>query len=95
MRAACEAILQGDMMTALQELTPEALNQAMTLAADTMMLPTPESYEMESHEESADGEHHFRVRFHTTSQDVVATASWRQIDGVWKITAIAAEGLHA
>jgi hypothetical protein len=35
------------------------------------------------------------VRFKTSSQDIVAAASWRQIDGVWKITAISAEGLHA
>ncbi len=94
MHATCDAILRGDMMGALQELTPEALNQAMTLAAEAMALPTPESYEVESHEEAADGEHHFRVRFKTSSQDIVASASWRQIDGVWKITAIAAAGLH-
>jgi len=95
MRATCDAILRGDMMGALQELTPEAFNQAMSLASQTMALPTPESYAVESHEESADGQHHFRVRFKTTSQDIVAAASWRQFDGVWKITAIAAEGLHA
>lgn len=95
MRATCEAILRGDMMGAMQELTPEAFNQAMNMAAETMALPTPESYEIESHEEAADGEHHFRVRFKTTSQDIVAAASWRQFDGVWKITAISADGLHA
>ena len=95
MRATCDAILRGDMMGALQELTPEAFNQAMSLASQTMALPTPESYAVESHEASADGQHHFRVRFKTTSQDIVAAASWRQFDGVWKITAIAAEGLHA
>jgi hypothetical protein len=95
MRATCDAILRGDMMEALQELTPDAFNQAMTMAAQTMALPTPESYEVESHEESADGEHRFRVRFKTSSQDIVASASWRQFDGVWKITAIGAEGLQA
>ncbi len=95
MRATCDAILRGDMMGALQELTPEALNQAMMLTAETMALPTAESYEVESHEESTDGEHHFRVRFKTSSQDIVASASWRQLGGVWKITAITAEGLHA
>jgi hypothetical protein len=94
MRATCDAILRGDLMSALQELTPEAFNQAMSLAAETMALPTPESYEIESHEESPDGEHSFRVRFKTTSQDIVADASWRQFDGVWKITAISAQGLH-
>jgi hypothetical protein len=94
MRATCDAILRGDMMGALQELTPEALNQAMAMAAETMALPTPESYEIESHDEAADGEHHFRVRFKTSSQDIVAATSWRQVGGVWKITAISAQGLH-
>ena len=94
MRATCDAILRGDMMGALQELTPEALNQAMEMAAQTMALPTPESYEVESHEESADGEHSFRVRFKTSSQDIVANPRWRQFDGVWKITSISAQGLH-
>jgi hypothetical protein len=94
MRATCDAILRGDMMGALQELTPEAFNQAMSMAAETMALPTPESYAVESHEESADGEHSFRVRFKTSSQDIVARASWRQFDGVWKITSISADGLH-
>jgi hypothetical protein len=94
MRATCDALLRGDMMGALQELTPQAFNQAMSMAAETMTLPTPESYVVESHEESADGEHSFRVRFKTSSQDIVAEASWRQFDGVWKITAIAAQGLH-
>ena len=94
MRATCDAILRGDMMGAMQELTPEALKQAMAMAAETMALPTPESYEVESHEEAADGEHHFKVRFKTSSQDIVASASWRQFEGVWKITAIAAEGLR-
>jgi hypothetical protein len=94
MRATCDAILRGDMMGALSELTPEAFNQAMSMAAETLALPTPESYEIESREESGDGEHSFTVRFKTSSQDIVASASWRQFDGVWKITAISAQGLH-
>ena len=94
MRATCDAILRGDMMGALQELTPEAFNQAMSMAAETMALPTPESYVVESHEESVDGEHSFRVRFKTSSQDIVARASWRRFNGVWKITSIEAQGLH-
>jgi hypothetical protein len=34
------------------------------------------------------------VRFKTSSQDIVAAASWRQFEGVWKITAISVQGLH-
>jgi hypothetical protein len=93
MRATCDAILRGDLMAAMNDLTPDAFAQAMSLAATITALPTPESYVLEAHDE-ADGEHHYRVRFKTSSQDIVAAASWRQFDGVWKITAISAEGLH-
>jgi hypothetical protein len=93
MRATCEAIVRGDLMTAMNDLTPDAFAQAMSLAATITALPTPESYAIEAHEE-AGGEHRYRVRFKTTSRDIVAAAAWRQLDGVWKITSIAAEGLH-
>jgi hypothetical protein len=92
MRATCDAIVRGDIMTAMQELTPEAFSQAMALGAEITALPTPEGYIIES-EEEADGVHSFRVRFKTTSRDIVAVASWRQIEGVWKITHLAADGL--
>jgi hypothetical protein len=92
MRATCDAIVRGDIMTAMQELTPEAFSQAMELGAEITALPTPESYVIES-EEEANGEHRFRVRFKTTSRDIVAVASWRQIDGVWKIAYLAADGV--
>ncbi|HWC29698.1 MAG TPA: hypothetical protein VG845_06410 [Dehalococcoidia bacterium] len=93
MRVTCDAILRGDLMAAMNDLTPDAFAQAMSLAATITALPTPESYAIEAREE-ADGEHRFRVRFKTSSQDIVAAAAWRQFDGVWKITSIAAEGLH-
>ena len=92
MRATCDAILRGDLMAAMNDLTPDAFAQAMSLAATITALPTPESYEIESRDESG-GDYSFRVRFKTSSQDIVAAATWRLIDGAWKITAIAAEGL--
>ncbi len=94
MRVTCDAILRGDFMAAMNDLTPDAFAQAMSLAATITALPTPESYVIESREE-ADGEQRFRVRFKTSSHDIVATVAWRQFDGFWKITSIAAEGLHA
>ena len=94
MRVTCEAILRGDLMAAMNDLTPDAFAQAMSLATTITALPTPESYVIEGQEE-VDGEQRFRVRFKTSSQDIVAAAAWRQFDGVWKITSITAEGLHA
>jgi hypothetical protein len=92
MRRACDAILRGDIMAAMADLSPEAFNEAMAMGANIAMLPMPTSYEVESRGESA-GEHRFVVRFKTSAQDLVARASYRQIDGAWKITSISAEGL--
>jgi hypothetical protein len=92
MRRACDAILRGDLMTAMADLSPEAFNEAMAMGANIAMLPLPTSYEVESREESA-GEHRFVVRFKTSAQDLLARAAYRQVDGAWKITSISAEGL--
>ena len=93
MRRACDAILIGDAMSAMQDLSPQAFNDAMAMGANIAMLPTPQSYEVESHE-TGDGEERFTVRFKTNAQDILAKATWQQIDGAWKITAISAEGLQ-
>jgi len=93
MRKACDAILRGDIMSALSGLTPEAFAEAMALGAEITALPTPESYVIESQEE-IDGEFRFRVRFKTSSRDIVANATWRLVDGAWKITHISADGLR-
>lgn len=92
MRRACDAIMRGDVMTAMQDLSPEAFNEAMTMGANISMLPTPVSYAFESRE-VVDGDHRFVVRFKTSAQDIVARASWRSIEGAWKIVSISAEGL--
>ena len=92
MRRACDAILAGDVMTAMQDLSPEAMNEAMMMGANIAMLPTPQSYDIESRETAGD-EQRFVVRFKTSAQDIVAKASWRDFGGAWKIVSISAEGL--
>ena len=94
MRRACDAILRGDVMTAMQDLSPEAMNEAMIMGANITMLPTPQTYEIESRE-SVGEEQRFVVRFKTSAQDIVAKASWRDFGAGWKITSISAEGLPA
>ena len=92
MRRACDAILRGDVMTAMADLSPEALNEAMIMGGQISALPTPESYDVESHQES-NGEHRFHVRFKTSARDIVARATWRQIEGAWRIVSISADGI--
>jgi hypothetical protein len=92
MRRACDAILRGDLMAAMQDLSPEAMNDAMTMGGNIAMLPTPQSYEVESREH-VDGEHRFVVRFKTSAQDIVTRSAWRDQGMGWKIVSISAEGL--
>jgi hypothetical protein len=94
MRRACDSIMRGDIMTALADLTPEAFQEAMVMGANIVSLPTPESYEFTSREQLPDGTHRFVVRFRTSAQDIIAKASWKQLDGYWKITSISADGLR-
>ena len=94
MRRACDALLAGDYMLAMADLTPEALNDSMTLGAGLTTVPTPQSYAIESHLEIG-GEHRFVVLFKTSLRDFRASAAWRQVDGAWKIVAISVEGLDA
>jgi hypothetical protein len=94
MRRACDSIMRGDIMTALADLTPEAFQEAMVMGANITSLPTPQSYDFESKEQLPDGTNRFVVRFKTSSHDVIARASWKQVGGAWKITSISAEGLQ-
>jgi hypothetical protein len=94
LRRACDAVLIGDMMTAMQDLSPEAFGEAMIMGANITALPTPVSYEVESRE-VVDGDERFVVRFKTSAQDIITRSTWRQLDGAWKIVSISAEGLQA
>ncbi len=92
MRRACDALLRGDYMTAMADLTPEALNDAMALGVSFTTVPVPESYAVESQEE-AGGDQRFVVLFKTSLRDFRATATWRLVEGAWKIAAVGVDGL--
>lgn len=92
MRRACDAVLAGDYMLAMADLTPEALQDAMTLGAGLTTVPVPQSYAIES-EETVAGEERFVVLFKTSLRDFRARVTWRPVEGAWKIVAIAVEGL--
>lgn len=92
MRRACDAILAGEYMAAMENLAPEALNDAMALASGLAAVPVPESYVIEAHEESG-ADHRFAVSFKTSLGEFRATATWRLVEGAWKVVAISVEGL--
>ena len=82
--------MQGDIYTAMADLTPEAMGEAMALATGLTTVPTPQGYEIESHEE-AGGEHRYKVLFKTSAQDFRAAVTWRQVGGAWKIASLRLE----
>jgi hypothetical protein len=87
MRRACDALLLGDIFTAMADLSQEALADVVSLSTGVAAMPTPTGYVIDAHEEH-DGRHDFRVRFQTNLGEIAAAASWRQIDGLWKIAAL-------
>jgi hypothetical protein len=90
MRAACDALLTGDVFTAMGFLTPDAIAEVMAMNTGVTNLPTLYGYSIDS-SEAQDGEQRYRVKFDTTQGDVFARATWRQVDGAWRITALAIE----
>ena len=87
MRAACDAIIRGDLMTAMADLTPEAMNEGMAFASGLYGMSLPDRYEVVG-TTVTDGRHRIEARFHTPSQDVTGFATWQLIDGVWKIVSL-------
>ena len=92
MRACCDAILAGDFMTAMAELSPQAMAEAMNLAAGFTGAPMPTSYGIDS-EEVRDGQHHFKLHFTSGDRELRAHCSWGRLEGAWKIVAIGVDSV--
>jgi hypothetical protein len=92
MRACCEAILAGDFMTAMAELSPQAMAEAMTLAGSFTGAPMPTKYGIDS-EEVIDGQHVFKLHFGSGERELRANCTWDQLDGAWKIIGIGVDSV--
>jgi hypothetical protein len=86
-KANCQAVLQGDMMKIMSDLTPEALNNLMAGGAGGGgmggSMPTLTGFEIKNQEQTGD-DHVFTVEF-TGDQTFTAVATWRDVGGAWKI----------
>ena len=86
----CQALLTGDLMKVMNDLTPEAMSQVMANAGSGMgAMPQLKSFDIESHDEQGE-DHVFKIKF-SGDQDFTAIATWRDIGGAWKIAALAME----
>ncbi len=89
--ANCNAVLTGDLMKIMSDLTPEALGKLMAGAGGGNMgaMPALSSFNIESHDEQGE-DHVFKVSF-KGDQDFTAIATWRDVGGQWKIADLAME----
>ena len=86
MRRVADAILAGDYMTPMSEVTPDALFQVMQLGGGMINLPPPESYDLQPLDGAAGTD--FRITFKAGDKTLSATVTWGDVEGVWRITAI-------
>ena len=86
----CQAVLAGDLMRIMADLTPEALGALMANAGSNMgAMPTLTSFDVQSHDVNGD-DHVFKIAFKGDAE-FMATATWKDIAGAWKITSLAME----
>lgn len=91
-KANCQAVLAGDMMRVMGDLTPEALGKLMSnmsAGGGAGMGPPPTGFEILSHDQQGE-DHVFKVKF-SGEQEATATATWRDVGGQWKIADLAME----
>lgn len=82
----CQAVLTGDMMRIMSDLTPEALGNLMASAGGgggMGAMPTLTGFDIKSHDQNGD-DHVFTVAF-SGDQTFTAVATWRDVGGAWKI----------
>jgi hypothetical protein len=86
----CQALLAGDLMKVMTDLTPEAMAQVMSGGGGNMgAMPALTGYDIQSHDVQGD-DHVFKIKF-SGDQEFTALATWRDVGGQWKIAALAME----
>jgi hypothetical protein len=88
----CQAVLIGDLMRIMGDLTPEALGKLMAGGGGgggMGAMPALTAFDIQSHEEQGD-DHIFKVKF-TGDAEFTAVATWRDVGGQWKIADLAME----
>ena len=83
----CQALLLGDLSRLMMDLTQEAMAQMMAAGAGPGAIPQISSFDIQSHEQQEE-DHIFKIKFVGVAGETVVTATWRDIEGEWKIAAL-------
>lgn len=87
-KANCQALIAGDLMKVMTDLSPEAMAQMMAAGGGNMAaMPQLTGYEILERRQEGD-DYVFTVKF-SGSQEFTVTATWADFGGVWKIKALA------
>lgn len=86
------AVMTGNLAQVMADLTPEALGQMMTLGSaagglSPAQMPDIEGYDVEDVGAEGDAEV-FHITFRSSVGVATLKASWKQVLGQWKITAV-------
>ena len=85
------AVMVGDLAQVMADVTPQALQQLMSLGSGGMSpsaLPSITGYEVqEQPADEAEGDL-FHVRFDSPQGTATIAARWKQVLGQWKITEV-------
>lgn len=87
-----QAVVAGNLAQIMGDITPEALNQMMQMAAQSggvspAAMPNIQGYEIEEMPADGDGQV-FNVTFMSAVGKATLAATWKQVMGQWKITGI-------
>lgn len=86
------AVVSGNLAQVMADLTPEALGQMMSLGAaagglSPAQMPNIEGYDVQEMGSEGDAEI-FHITFRSSVGTATLKASWKQVMGQWKITAV-------
>lgn len=88
-----QAVMAGNISQVMADITPEAMAQMMQMAAANggatpATLPNIQSYDITPEQATEDGAERFRVTFVAAEGRATVVATWKQVMGQWKITAV-------
>ena len=94
------AVVEGNFSQLMADITPEALAEMMAMAPagaggmSFAQLPSISGYSVEDLGPAAGGGHDYQVRFEAAAGSATVAATWKEVVGQWKITAVRVVGIE-
>jgi len=94
------ALMEGNFSQLMADITPEALAQMMQMAPagggmSLAQMPSISGYTIEDHGPDDAGGHVYQVCFESAMGRATLAATWKELMGQWKITAVRVVSIEA